>query len=108
MASTPEKLAKAREAALRSPRLGKHGKAKKTIAKESARVLYELKILSKLEKITDVQLKAILKEKNWRERTEAIKQLIGIKKTIEGNPDAPLIIELSKTIATKNGIVPTE
>lgn len=106
--ATREQLIEANKKAVKSPNHGKHGKRKSTIAKEQARAMYEFEILKNLGAITKVQLRAILKEKNWRERIEAIKQLIGEKKILEGNPDAPLIVQISKTIAEKNGIAPNE
>ena len=46
MASTPEKLKIAREKAYKSPLIGKHGKAKKTIEKEKRRAIFD-EIVSK-------------------------------------------------------------
>lgn len=92
MANTPENLAEARKKAYLSPRIGKHGKAKKTIAKEEARKFYLEKILKGFfDKLTDVQLKAVLQPQNSKERMYVIDQVVG-------KPKEMLLIEEKKTI----------
>lgn len=75
MASTPKKLELAREEAKKSPRIGKRGKNKTTIAKEHAREVFELAQLKKWEKISDAQAKDAIK--NYKAREYTINQMIG-------------------------------
>ena len=75
--ATKEQLIEANKKAVLSPDIGKRGKAKKTIAREEARMFYELQGLEKLGKITKVQMEAALKIENVTERMYVINQLIG-------------------------------
>ena len=75
--ATPAQLVEARKKARLSPRNGKRGKRKTTLAKEEARERYIERVVNKLDKITDVQLRAVLKEKNARERMYTLDQAVG-------------------------------
>ena len=73
--ASPEQLAEFRKKALLSPRIGKRGKHKKTIAKEQARDFFIQQQLKKWELISDAQLEEALKDRQAREYT--INQVIG-------------------------------
>ena len=95
MASTPEKLKIAREASRKSPMTGKHGKAKKTIAREKAREVFELAQLKKWTEISNAQAKDAIKDLKAREYT--INQVIGKPKEITElvtSEDRPLQIQI--------------
>ena len=77
MPNTREGLIEASKKGRLSPLIGKHGKRKATLAKEEARERYIERLVDKLDPITTVHVKAILKEKNARERMYALDQLVG-------------------------------
>ena len=77
MANTRKNLIEANKKSLLSPNIGKHGRAKKTIAREEARLFYQLKVLKILDIITDVQINAVMDIKNKEERMFVINQIIG-------------------------------
>lgn len=92
MPATPEQLAKAREKAYLSPRIGKKGKHKATIAKEKAREAFELAQLQRWEKISDAQAKDAIK--NYKAREYTINQIIGKpQETIEHKGAVKILID---------------
>ena len=77
MANNPnleEALAKAHV----SPNVGKRGEGKKTIARrEAMRALYEEKLAPEFEEITDIHIQEAKKPRNYQERRDAIKRIVG-------------------------------
>ena len=75
--ATREQLIKANKKALLSPRIGKRGKNKKTIAIEDARRAWAEEQLAYLPQIIQIQRTEALKPENRQEREYVLNQLIG-------------------------------
>ena len=71
----PEKMKELREKAKLSPRVGKRGKDKKTVAKENARRVFEEIQLRQWEKLSELQIKRAMEDDKAREYS--INQTIG-------------------------------
>jgi len=94
--ATAKQLREFRKKALKSPRIGKRGKSKKTIAIEEARKTFEKIQLEKWEKISKAQIKDAIKDRRAREFT--INQVIGKPKEVKEitTPEGkPLQIQIS-------------
>jgi len=79
MANTEENLIEARKKALKSPRIGKHGKNKKTIQKElvekEARAYFITEVMKNFPEITIKEIQEAMKD--FRVRHYVIDQVIG-------------------------------
>lgn len=77
MAASRETAIKNLEKAVKSPRIGKHGKSQKTIEKEKWDAYYQQEMEKKWASIVNVHLDEATKAKNFNERKLAIEQVRG-------------------------------